>query len=311
MPLANEMTLARAIKLFLGDQKPTTGRSYKYVLNYMQEYTHLNGLSLLSEIQPDHLIEMIQMVNERPTVKSVKTVNKYIKTIKVFFNWCLKFGFISPPAPSEAIKRRKEPIAVPRTKAMPNDQYATLLEYVRWQPRALALVLFLGDSGDRISGAANLKWKDIELTNRQATVTEKGQEPRFVFYSPDCTLALMRWKLLQAGKNDECYVFSRNGDFISADSLGQFFTRKCIKAGIGNWGPHSLRHRFGHNAYDEGIGAPVVQVALGHRNLKTTLDSYFPRSYEDAKAAVDLLSRKYRERPELPKILKDDLSTGS
>jgi len=309
MSTNNEMTLARAIKLFIGDQKPTTGRSYKYVLDYMREYTHLTGIYLLHEVQPDHLIEMIQLVVQRPTVKSVATVNEYIKTIKVFFNWCIKFGFISPPSPAEAVKRKKEPIAIPRTKAMPNDQYKLLLDCVRWEPRAYALVLFLGDSGDRISGAANMRWADLDLTNRQATVTEKGQDSRPVFYTEDCVLALMRWKLRQAGK-DNCYVFSRDGHPISADALGQFFTRRCIRAGIGNWGPHSLRHRLGHNAYDEGIGAPVVQVMLGHRNMKTTLDSYFPRSYEDAKAAVDLLGKKRNEKPELPKILRDDLSTG-
>lgn len=310
MTTNNEMSLARAIKLFLGEQKLNTRRSYQYVLKYMEQYMHLTGLRLLHEIQPDHLIEMIQMVVERPSVKSVKTVNKYIKTVKVFFNWCLKFGFMSPPSPAEAVKRKKEPIAVPRSKAMPNDQYALLVDSVRWQPRAYALVLFLGDSGDRISGAANLKWTDLDLTNRQATVTEKGQEPRPVFYTEDCVLALMRWKLRQAGKDDG-YVFSRDGKTITADALGQFFTRKCIKAGIGNWGPHSLRHRLGHNAYDEGIGAPVVQVMLGHRNMKTTLDSYFPRSYEDAKAAVDLLAKKRREKPEAPKIINDNLGTGS
>ena len=50
------MLLSRAIKLFLGDQKPTTARSYAYVLKFMEEYTHVYGLYSLHEIHPDHLI---------------------------------------------------------------------------------------------------------------------------------------------------------------------------------------------------------------------------------------------------------------
>lgn len=303
------MLLSRAIKLFLGDQKPTTARSYAYVLKFMEEYTHVYGLYNLHEIHPDHLIEMIQLVVQRPTVKSTATVNKYIKTIKVFFNWCIKCGFLAPPSPAVAIKRRKEPMAVSRQKAMPDATYLQLVERVKWDVRAYALVLFLGDSGDRIGGAAHLRWSDVDLNKRSALVTEKGQDPRFVYFRPECCLALTRWRTEQAAKPD-AFVFSKDGGLISNDALGQYFTRWCHKAGIGNWGPHSLRHRLGYQMADKRIAPSTAAMVLGHVNVTTTLKNYYPRDWERAQMVVDELGFDPAKKPELPKILKDNLGTG-
>lgn len=305
-----KITLSRAIKLFLGDKTPNTRRSYQYVLKYMEEYTHVTGFYTLDEIKPDHLIEMIQIVEERQSVQSVETVNKYIKTIKVFFNWCIKCKFIDPPSPAEAVKRRRAPLAVDREKAMPNDQFTKLITRVQFDVRAYALVSFLADSADRIGGAANLQWKDVDLNKRRAVVTEKGQDPRFVFFGEECCAALVRWRTKQ-GKNEKAYVFSRDGEFTSGDALGQYFTRWCKKAGIGNWGPHSLRHRKAYNAVDEGYPPTTVALMLGHRNVMTTLRSYYPRDWELAREAVEKMSYKPNQRPELPKIFEDKFGTDS
>jgi integrase len=303
------MLLSRAIKLFLGDQKASTGKSYRYVLNYMEEYTHITGLYELSEVHPAHLIEMIQIVVARPTVKSTATVNKYIKTIKVFFNWCIKHGFIDPPSPAQAIKRKKEPMAVARQKAMPDASYHQLVDCAKWDVRAYALVLFLGDSGDRIGGAAHLKWRDLDLAKRSALVTEKGQDPRYVYFRAECCTALLRWKTKQ-GKGDDDYVFSKDGKAISNDALGQYFTRWCHKAGIGNWGPHSLRHRLGYQMADKRIAPSTAAMVLGHVNVTTTLKNYYPRDWERAQQVVDELGFDPANRPQTPKIIEDKLGTG-
>ncbi len=306
MAAISEMTLSRAINLFLGDQNPETKRSYQYVLRYLEEYTHVIGLYLVSEVRPDHLIELIQKVVARPSVKSTATVNKYIKTTKVFFNWCIKVGFILPPSPANAIKRKKEPMAVSRQKAMPDEIYLKIVDCVKWDIRAYALVLFLGDSGDRIGGAAHLRWKDLDLNKRSALVTEKGQDPRYVYFRPECCTALLRWKLKQ-DKDEEAFVFSKAGEFLSNDALGQYFTRWCHKAGVGNWGPHSLRHRLGYQMADKRIAPSTAAMVLGHTNVTTTLKNYYPRDWERAQQVVDELGFSPDEKPKTPKIIPDNL----
>lgn len=309
MPINNEITLSRAIALFLGDQIAETKRSYQYVLRYLEEYTHVTGLYLVKDVRSDHLIEMIQKVVAKPSVKSTATVNKYIKTTKVFFNWCIKHGFIQPPSPAMAIKRKKEPMAVNRQKAMPDEIYLKVVDCVKWDTRAYALVLFLGDSGDRIGGAAHLEWRHLDLNKRSALVTEKGQDPRYVYFRAECCLALLRWKTEQSADQGD-YVFSKNGSQLSNDALGQYFTRWCHKAGVGNWGPHSLRHRLGYQMADKRIAPSTAAMVLGHTNVTTTLKNYYPRDWERAQQIVDELGFEPGKKAESPKILVDNCATG-
>ena len=145
------LTLAQAINLFLGEYQSVTRRTYAYSLHPMMNF--IGPDRPLESITAAHLLEYMQAYAARPTVTSPATINKHIKTIRTFFNWCIRAGFIQPPNPAHALKRRRQQKAVSREKAMPEALYQRLLEYAQWDPRYHALVLFLGDTGCRIGGA--------------------------------------------------------------------------------------------------------------------------------------------------------------
>lgn len=274
------MKLHEAIDLFLGEQIESTRLSYFYVLRHMRDY--IGPARPLQDISPALLIEYSQSLRQRQSIKSPATYNKYVKTLRVFFNWCVRLALL-PESPARALKKMKQAKAISREKAMPDNLYEQLLDYAKWTPRYHALVLFLGDSGCRIGGAAGLQWSEVDLENGQAMVSEKGKPARPVFFGEDCRKALVRWQLQHSGRDGD-YVFQKQGRRMNNNSLGLLFERICKRAGIGQWGPHSLRHRKGHSLADEKVPPTIAAKILGHDNTMTTLDYYYPDDWERAEA---------------------------
>jgi integrase/recombinase XerD len=198
---------------------------------------------------------------------------------------------LQPPPPSAGLKPLRRSPAVERQKAMPDNVYEKLLDYAKWRPREHALVLFLGDSGCRIGGAAGLRWSDIDFENMRAQVTEKGAKTRYVFFGEECARALEGWRKIHLQPIDG-YVFQKHGHRMKNDSLGDFFERVCARAKVGTWGPHSLRHRKGFQFSDQRISVSVAATALGHESKSTTYNHYYPDDLDRAQAAIMELSHK-------------------
>lgn len=292
------MYLSQAIALFLGEQIPSTARSYLYVLRAMQEY--IGPARPLAAVRPELLIEYSQALHQRPGLKSPASYNKHVKTIRTFFNWTVKAGLLDK-SPATGLKRIRQHQAIPREKAMPDALYLQLVDYARWTPRYHALVLFLGDTGCRVGGAAGLRWEEIVFAERRAIVTEKGKGPRPVWFGEECASALLRWRAEHTMRDGD-YVFQRHGRRMLNDSLGQLFEKVCRRAGIGSWGPHSLRHRKGHQFADAQVAPSLAAVALGHENPMTTLNYYYPKDWERVRETIEKLA--YSSPADSDKILK-------
>lgn len=294
-----KLTLERAIDLFLKEQIPTTARSYSYTLRGLRDY--VGPARPLGRVEPSDVIEYMQSVKERPTVKSPATINKHIKTIRTFFNWCVKSGLLTSTNPALGLKRMRQKKAIGREKAMPEAVYEEVLAYARWTPRYWALCLFLGDTGCRIGGAAGLRWSDVDLEGHTAVVTEKGEKTRPVFFGSETAAALGRWHEQHTGELGD-YVFQRDGKQMTNNSLGQLFERICRRAVGKGWGPHSLRHRKGHQFADHHIAPSIAAQALGHSNVMTTLEFYYPEDWERVQSEMEKLARKGEPKPD--KIIK-------
>lgn len=282
-------TLQKIIELFLGEYRESTRRSYRSILYRLRDF--IGSARPVDQVSSEHLIEYMQSVDARPTVTSPATYNKHVKTIRTFFNWCIRAGFIQPPGPARVLKIKRQQKAIGREKAMPEHLYERLLDFAKWSPRYHALVLFLGDTGCRIGGAAGLRWSHIDFDQHAAIVEEKGKAPRPVFFGTDCAKALRRWQT-QCTYRDGDYVFSQHGHRLTNDSLGQLFKRICQRSGIGTWGPHSLRHRKGHQLADSKVAPSLAAKALGHERIITTLEYYYPEDWVRVQKEMDKLAHK-------------------
>lgn len=301
------MHLSDAVRLFLGEYKPTTRRSYAQCLDDMVGY--VGAKRPMSDITAPELLRYIQNVRSRETVKSAATVNKYIKTIKVFFNWSVRYELVVK-SPAKPLGQEKQKSMIQRVKAMPDAELTKLMNYTQYNARLNAIVLFLADTGCRRGGAAGLKWSQVNFETMSAIVTEKGDKTRPVFFESRTRDALLVWREEQNATAGD-FVFSLSGESIRSSSIAQAFRRACQMAKIGSWGPHSLRHRKGFQGADARIAPSVMATLLGHDNVETTLTSYYPRDYKRAEEAARELAIKPKNGGSIVQLPNEEPRTST
>lgn len=275
------MQLDKAVSLFLGEHKPTTRKAYAHALLPMRDW--VGPARELATIKPVLLIEYWQTVVQ-PHGYALATERKLAKGIKTFFNWCVKIDLLRR-SPAAMLKAQRIPRLISRDKAMRDDELAAVLDHLRHKtiPRDYALVLFIAQTGCRIGGAAGLKLADIDWAVLRALVTEKGHDPRPVAFDDDCARALRHWLAYRSAHYAirGVHVFSRYGEPPNPKYLGKQVRRACLAVGIRSLGPHSLRHRKGHQLSDHKVSPPVAATAMGI-TTGVMLGFYYPTDWETA-----------------------------
>jgi integrase/recombinase XerD len=296
------MELKKAIELFLGGYKPGTQQAYRYPLQSMRDF--LGPARPMESVTPAMLVEYFQTVVDQRGY-SPHTKQKHIKAAKVFFNRSVRLELIEK-SPAKAVKGKRLAGAVDRAKAMTDEELALLLEAVRFKPQALAVLLFLADTGCRRGGAAGLRIQDVNWEKLVAIVTEKGDKSRNVAFGEKCARAMLQWLAYrdQHFRIEGVYLFSRNGLPIQPNAIGQIIRRACKTAKVRSLGSHSLRHRKGCQMADHHVAPGVAATALGHTDPMITLTYYYPADWESAEKALRALATDPdAERPTSPKVV--------
>ena len=137
----------------------------------------------------------------------------------------------------------------------PNSRYPT------GQRNHLMMKLIL-DIGLRLSEATNLKWKHVDLISGKVMVRDgKGAKDRTLWVGEKDIELLRKWRERQLK------VAPVNNRYVQS-----IVKRYSKKAGINkNISPHTLRHTFATDLYRETKNIRIVQKALGHSDLSTTM----------------------------------------
>lgn len=299
------MNLQEAVSVWLSQQIDTTRQSYWYP---MRDHINLVGAELpLSAVTPVHISAYSDVIRKRDYTP--RTLEKHFKTVKTFWNWLEKMGFLEKgePNPAKILRLPKVPQNIGREKAMPDEDLIIFMDYLRRQTHAThpeeyaialrnhALFRFLADTGARAGGAAGLLLEDVHLKELYAFVTEKGNKRRRVAYSEECAKALGYWIMRRPHANGDQHVFLSlhySVGPVTANYIGQVMRRICkeIERDLGyvikNKNPHSLRHRLGHKLFDARVAPSLVAAALGHEDVETAIKHYAPFDWESASNAV-------------------------
>jgi integrase/recombinase XerD len=153
--------------------------------------------------------------------------------------------------------------------AQPNLRYPT-------GARNKTMMQLMLDTGLRLSEAINLRWKDIALSTGKLMVRQgKGAKDRTLWIGEDDLELLRVWRERQAKdvKGNPEHVFTTlAGRPVSPRYVQQAVKRYAVKAGIEkDVHPHTLRHSFATDLYRETSKIRLVQKALGHSDLSTTM----------------------------------------
>jgi len=144
----------------------------------------------------------------------------------------------------------------------------------------LALIIdFLWKTGARVSELISIKYKDINLYDKQVRVITlkksrrktKGRKPSFlserVIPLPDELLNRINARRIetQAGEGDLVFPFSRETAFRKV-------RKACELAGLNDERahPHAFRHSYAIHLLRSGVPIAAVQRLLGHSSIENT-----------------------------------------
>ncbi|MCX7910444.1 MAG: site-specific tyrosine recombinase XerD [Endomicrobia bacterium] len=145
--------------------------------------------------------------------------------------------------------------------------------------RNKAMLEMLYATGMRVSELVNLKFSQLDLSNKYIRVIGKGNKERIVLLNSKSIQALKDWLEIRAKKFQkrlipeyDQYVFlSKLGKPISRIDFWEQLKNYVKKVGISkNVSPHTLRHSFATHMLKYGADLRVVQELLGHSDISTT-----------------------------------------
>ena len=138
--------------------------------------------------------------------------------------------------------------------------------------RNYALMTIYLNLGLRVSEALNLEVDDIDWNSGKLVVRSgKGNRDRVLWLSDRDLKTLQRWRAMRKCKSPYLFCTLAGGQ-LSDRYVREFVRRYAKKAGIKkNVYPHILRHTFATDLLRETKNIRLVQKALGHVSISTTM----------------------------------------
>ena len=129
----------------------------------------------------------------------------------------------------------------------------------------------------RIGETLALRLHDVDLDLLKVHVTRGKTGERIVPPPDDPRLVktLARWlQIRETWPASELLFIMRSGEPIRSSAVRRSMALYGVRSGIGHVTPHMLRHSAATEMLANGAPPIGVQRVLGHRTLRTTLETY-------------------------------------
>ena len=185
------------------------------------------------------------------------------------------------------------------------------------------MLLFFLRTGCRSSEVAAMKWIDIDLAKRTATIRRgwvrgkienmpKSKKPRTIDLTPDLVNQLREHRKAQLADSDQkgTWVFqNRAGGMVDMNNFRKrIYNPMVAKAGLKPSRLHDLRHTYASILIDATGNMKYTQQQLGHHSIQITVDLYQHLLEGDGEVRlVDVLDAQIRT-PAAPKTKKEQVN---
>lgn len=166
-----------------------------------------------------------------------------------------------------------------RARELPSEEdVAKLMRYQCYRakdtPKLQLMLVILVTTGLRISEAAGILKKNIDLDRSQLMVIGKGDKEGTVPLLPITAAAIREYA--EANPNSSPFLFpgDTDGGYWSISSVEKTLRRASDKLGIKRITPHQLRHFFATYTLRGGAKLEVVSKILRHASVGITADIY-------------------------------------
>jgi len=144
--------------------------------------------------------------------------------------------------------------------------------------RDSTLMLFLVQTGLRVSELIGLSWQDVVLGNGSHVRCQgKGRKERCTPLRKEVVLALRRWLREQRNSAVDSLFPTVRGAPLSRDGVEYLLTKHVVSASQQcpslkkkRISPHVLRHTAAMELLQNGVDRSVIALWLGHESVETT-----------------------------------------
>lgn len=202
-------------------------------------------------------------------------VNTVLRCVNAYLHWSTAGSETRCSAACQhpRITRLKEPKIM-----LPTFTEAQIKLLIAWKPRGKyqrrlhVLLLFLIDTGARISEALAVRVSDIDLDNLLVNLDGKGRKQRVVPFSFELRKAIVRY-IRDEGRKPEHLLFASSAHTkLARRNVLRDVKSLCKKLGFTAPGRtlHAFRHTFAVNYLRRGGSVFHLQKVLGHSTLEMT-----------------------------------------
>lgn len=204
--------------------------------------------------------------------KKATSMNTMRSSLRTFFAYVHAAGFVRANA-ARLIRRAR--CAPPPPRGLSQEEQARLLAVLRAgqgrvAERDFLLVHLLSATGIRLGSALALEASDVELKRRELVLRcTKGDRPDVVMLGGGIRAHLRRY----LRRSESGFLFAgRHGLPLCRRQAQHRFSLWLKRAGI-EWSisPHACRHAFAQDLYRRTGNLFLVQEALRHRSIGSTL----------------------------------------
>jgi integrase/recombinase XerD len=282
------LTLSKALEGFdLASRarhlSPNTLAEYQNTFRKLQAF--LREDPPLIDISKDQIEEFLAV----QTVSN-KTILNYHTGLSSLWKWAVEAGLvIENPLRSITRPKPEKPDIIPFSEG----DMRLLVEAVKYSKsygrtgkkisrhqlpeadRNHAILLTLLDTGVRATELCNLQIKDVDLRNKDKSISVKrgkGKKDRHMPIS--ARTANVIWKYLasrpHARLNDPLFATDSEKP-LERNNLGNMLEALGNRAGVPDVHPHRFRHTFAINFLRNGGNIYTLQIILGHETLEMCL----------------------------------------
>jgi site-specific recombinase XerD len=246
-----------------------TIRTYTQGVSYLLRFARSIRKELTELTRDDLKYYIVTQLQHR----SPAGVNNYLRTFKIFYNHCIREGYVEK-SPIGDIPLCREPKKVKRV--ISPEEFVEILSCIKPYSfpshRCYCMLLLIWDCMLRVGEALSLKLPDLHLNpDRLVTVYGKGRKERTLPFSATTAKKLIYYlSEFRRFIPGELVFPTRSGRQHLPRNIYREFKQAGLKAGIPNVHPHRLRHSAATHYYNLTGDCYMVSKILGHADVKTT-----------------------------------------
>jgi integrase/recombinase XerD len=251
-----------------------TKESYRLEIKNFLEYLESKKTPLENtdaSFLTEYLVKRENVDNIKP-----RSTAKAISALRSFYRFAVDEGF-AKDNPANLLESPKRKMIIPEVMEKETVEYL-LSRIDTSKPQGIrdkCIFELIYSAGLRVSEAAGLNIKDLDIEGGMAKVRGKGNKERLVLFGKEAAgqlkyyLQHTRQKLAGKTNKTQALFISRNGKRFSRKGIWKNYVKYACLAGTSSH-IHTLRHSFATSLLAGGADLRTVQELLGHVDLSTT-----------------------------------------